>query len=269
MRKESNYRNYNRKSLMIERGITLISLVITIIILKILSGVAINLSLGENEIFERAKEARDEYLSFAEEEQKDLNELYEQLGIENLPENTPETPQEIGKREALKDGWGQEIVIYTSTENGQEVTGFTKVAIVYAVSVGNGETVSKNFWYVGGTLDTGVIISDNEEDKYDGKTDKTVYDYTRRLKGNQFVWIPCNTWNGIKQTNITLGDSWWDTTIPKAELSQIEKYGGFYVARYEVGLASTILEFTETQTSTGSNKIYNKEGVPQSKAGIS
>ncbi len=55
-------------------------------------------------------------------------------------------------------------------------------------------------------------------------------------------------------------------TTPKSEFIQIEKYDGFYIARYEAGLASTISEFTETQT--GSNQIYNKEGIPQSKASI-
>ncbi len=260
------------------KGITLISLVITIIVLLIIAGITINLSLGENGLFGRAKEARDKYLVSAEEEQRELNELYKQLGIENLPENTQENPQEIGKEVALKDGWGTQNVKYINTQNGMEVKDLTKVATVYAVSVGNGDTVPvpKGFWYVGGTLDTGVIISDNEEDKYDGKIDKTTYEYTRSLKGNQFVWIPCSaneykkydTWNGILQTNKTLGNNWWDTTTPEAELIQIEKYSGFYVARYEAGLASTISEFTEVQIHTGQNQIYNKAGIPQSKAGI-
>ena len=43
------------------QGITLIALVITIIVLLILAGVAINLSLGENGIFNRAKEAKIKY----------------------------------------------------------------------------------------------------------------------------------------------------------------------------------------------------------------
>ena len=43
------------------KGITLIALVITIIVLLILAGVAINLSLGENGIFNRAKEAKIKY----------------------------------------------------------------------------------------------------------------------------------------------------------------------------------------------------------------
>lgn len=270
------------------KGMTLISLVITIIILIILAGVTINLSLGENGLFASVKEAKDKYLASAEDEQRALNELYKELGIENLPENTPENQQEIGIEVALKDGWGQETVTYTNTKNGVEVTGLTKVATVYAVSVGNGDTVPvpKGFYYVGGTLENGVIISDNADDRYqynpetkkekDTSLDKTTYEYTRNLKGNQFVWIPCSTsgykksdtWNEKKQTNTSLGSTWWDTTTPKAELSQIEKYGGFYIARYEAGLASTISEFDETQIHTGSNQIYNKEGVPQSKAGI-
>ena len=42
-------------------AITLIALVITIVILIILAGVAVNLSLGENGIFNRAKTAREQY----------------------------------------------------------------------------------------------------------------------------------------------------------------------------------------------------------------
>ena len=53
------------------------------------------------------------------------------------------------------------------------------------------------------------------------------------------MWVPCDTSNYVKK-------SWgkqnaeWDTTTPKPELTQIEKYGGFYVGRYEAGLASNI-----------------------------
>ncbi|MCI8362568.1 MAG: hypothetical protein HFJ41_05530, partial [Clostridia bacterium] len=43
------------------QAITLISLVITIIILIILAGVAVNLSIGNNEIFTRAKQAKELY----------------------------------------------------------------------------------------------------------------------------------------------------------------------------------------------------------------
>ncbi len=44
------------------RGITLIALIITIIILLILAGVTINLTIGENGIFKAAKNAGKNYM---------------------------------------------------------------------------------------------------------------------------------------------------------------------------------------------------------------
>ena len=180
------------------------------------------------------------------------------ISNENLPENTLENPQEIVSQVLPKTNWNIETVT--------------------AISVGNGETVPVpiGFYYVGGDLNTGVIISDNEEDKYDGTTDKTSWEYTTSLKGNQFVWIPCKeeeykkceVWNGITQKSGSLANSEWDRTTYTSELPQIRKYEGFYVARYEAGLANTITEFTSTQVWTGSNQVYNLEGKPQSKAGI-
>ena len=41
-----------------ENGITLIALVITIIVLIILAGIAISMTIGENGIFTKAKEAK-------------------------------------------------------------------------------------------------------------------------------------------------------------------------------------------------------------------
>ena len=77
------------------------------------------------------------------------------------------------------------------------------------------------------------------------------------MQGNQFVWIPCSkdeykkcdTWNGTKQTNGTLAGANWDTTTQKSESIQIEKYGGFYVGRYEAGLG--VAETTENQKTYG------------------
>ena len=40
-----------------EKGITLIALVVTIIVLLILAGVALNLTIGQNGIFTRAQDA--------------------------------------------------------------------------------------------------------------------------------------------------------------------------------------------------------------------
>ncbi len=44
-----------------QKGITLVALVITIVVLIILAGVAISLTLSQNGIFNKAKEGRDNY----------------------------------------------------------------------------------------------------------------------------------------------------------------------------------------------------------------
>ena len=185
---------------------------------------------------------------------------------EKLPENNKDNPQDAGKEVALKAGWGEETTAVVKTSDGTEVTGLTKVSTVYAVSVGNGETipVPKGFFYVGGTIDTGVIISDNEADKYDGKTDKTTHEYATKLKGNQFVWIPC-TKDEYKKINFGMQNmASWDMETNTAEEEQISKYGGFYVGRYEAGVSTLDEEtntFKESVTFTNNKSLFSAVGI--------
>ena len=53
-----------------QKGITLVALVITIVVLIILAGVAISLTLSDNGIFNKAKQARDNYQAAQQEEEK-------------------------------------------------------------------------------------------------------------------------------------------------------------------------------------------------------
>ena len=257
-----------------EKGVTLIALAVTVTVMLILAGVGINSALGENGFITRAQnEKQKQEASQSEQEEKMqilANEYESSVSKENeLPENTKQNPQPAGTEVRLKDSWGTETTKIIKTSNGQEATEITRVATVYAVSVGDGENVPvpKNFYYVGGNLSNGVIISDNSDDKYEAGKDKTTYDYTTSLKGNQFVWIPCERKNYVK-TDWGKQSAEWDNTTSASEYAQIDKYGGFYVARYEAGLASTIAEFMTNQTHTGSNQVYNLNGIPQSKAGI-
>ena len=73
------------------KGITLIALVITIVVLLILAGVSINLLLGDNGIITKAKEAKDSYSKSAVKEKVGflLNEYkmpWEQIGIIGVSE---------------------------------------------------------------------------------------------------------------------------------------------------------------------------------------
>ena len=147
-----------------------------------------------------------------------------------------------------------------------EVSKVTEVATVYPVSVGDGETVPvpKGFFYVGGSIKSGVIISDNEADKYDGKTDKTTHEYAAKLKGNQFVWIPC-TINEYTKIDFGMQNmSSWDRETNAAEKEQIEKYGGFYVGRYEAGVSTLDEEtgtFKDSVIFNNSASLYNPVGT--------
>ena len=63
------------KRILKERGITLIALVITIVVLLILAGVSINAIFSENGIIKRAKDAQNKMDQAVENDQKGINEL--------------------------------------------------------------------------------------------------------------------------------------------------------------------------------------------------
>ena len=293
-----------------KKGITLIALIITIVILLILAGITIAQLTGHG-LFEKAKLAAEEakYANAAEKVKLAVNASYDDTGTindemlknnlndidgikpkvtvvtydlkvtvdgyefliskygqvtalgrnEGLPENTPQT--EAGTQVALKEGWGTETTRYIKISDGTEIKGLEKVATVYAVSDGKGNSIPipYGFYYVGGNLDTGVVISDNETDKYDGKTDKTEHNYATQLKGNQFVWIPCSIEN-YKKINWGKENAKWDMETNIGEYNQVEKYGGFYVGRYEAGVSTlneTTGKFEDSVTFSNGVSLFN------------
>ncbi len=85
-------------------------------------------------------------------------------------------------------------------------------------------------------------------------------------KGNQFVWVPVDN----KESGYIieeLEENTWDDDLPKAvedEKVQIIKYGGFYIARYEAGVA----EYMQVDNTNINSMANNKIGVPVSKSGV-
>lgn len=116
------------------KGITLISLVVTIIILLILAGVTIATLMGENGIIKRAGQAKEEYEKAQIAEQESLNELEKQLEDYNkgLPDNTKDT--EAGTEVKIPSEWYSTTSAYVSTEDGSVVKKAVKVAIVTAIA---------------------------------------------------------------------------------------------------------------------------------------
>ena len=84
-----------------ERGITLIALIITIIILLILAGTTINTIFGENGIIKMAQKAKNETERASEETEEQLNELIQQLG--NSENNQKEIDIEITKKKVTSN----------------------------------------------------------------------------------------------------------------------------------------------------------------------
>ena len=225
------------------KAITLVALIITIIILLILAGVSLSMVLGENGLINKAQSSVDKYKESSENEQVFLN---------NVEEYIKYKWQAPGTKVDLLDGWNKDTVDAVLDDKKNIIP------------------VPKNFYYVGGNLDNGVIISDDPADAYDGTTDKTTWEYTTSLVGNQFVWIPCTEEEYHKTDwGSSYVEGGYDKTGPnQAEINKVKKYNGFYVARYEAGLADTITEYKGNQINNATNSPgYNVDGVPKSKAG--
>ena len=134
----------------------------------------------------------------------------------------------------------------------------------------DGVKIPAGFYYVGGTKTSGIVISDNVNDKDKYKNKAVV---GTDLLGNQYVWIPCTTDNtssdlqytrtewGVEvdgnsraikdeltltDASVTYSDSDTANGINadvskeivaqiKAEKASVAQYGGYYIGRYEVG----------------------------------
>ena len=102
------------KSIKEKRGITLIALAVTIVVILILAGVTIDVTLGDKGILNKSKEATDRINNLVKEDEAELNELLNELNetmdsnwnnnIE-IPDPEPEKPTKI------EDEYGNEVTI--------------------------------------------------------------------------------------------------------------------------------------------------------------
>ena len=198
-----------------KKGITLVALVVTIVVLLILAGVSINLVLGNNGIIAKAKDAE---TKFAEASQNDLK------GMNGL----------VSEMEGALAGNGS-----TGSGSGNGNTGsgnnfVTKnTEVTYPggnVWIPEGFKISKDS---ASTVQGGVVIEDKD--------------------GNQFVWVPVATLADYKRTWYAGNDSFsiYSEALPEDEKTSVERYKGFYIGRYEVGDK----ENTEAKTLRSSNDV--------------
>ena len=181
------------------KGITLVALVVTIVVLLILAGVSINLVLGNNGIIAKAKDAE---TKSAEASQNDLK------GMNGL----------VSEMEGALAGNGS-----TGSGNGNGNTG----------SGNNFVTKNTEVTYPDGKvwIPEGFRISRDSAEKVQGGV------VIEDKDGNQFVWVPVATLADYKRTWYTGEGSFsnYSEALPEDEKTSVERYKGFYIGRYEAG----------------------------------
>ena len=231
-----------------KKGITLISLAVTVVVLLILVGVSINLVLGNNGIIVKAREAQKKS---AEASQNDL------IGMNELTQQLEEVLNENG------GGSGTDIKVPAE-------------ATVETAPYFPDNTFTKKE----GTIDAGLVIQDTKGNEYVwvvvprttavyattglGKTTFTDADYINietDLKNYTSIYR-----NGTNYSDIWYADDknegWLSETEYKAlknkMLKSVYENGGFYVGRYEAG----IIENRTGEPGTNSDGKYTIEGMP-------
>ena len=247
-RKESKFASKN------SRGITLIALVVTIVVLIILATVSILAVFGDNGIIARAQTAKDTHEAGKADETNTLDDYASYIGNYldgkggNSGGNDTPTNPTAGTTVAKPGTW-------TSSQ-------------VTPIADGNGGTVPlpSGFHYVGGDISTGLVISDKQNDTLDA---------SGTSMGNQFVWIPVSSEADLTRTNFDTTTGQPTTAVstnytePYANgysteaseyntmRTQVLKYGGFYIGRFEAGINSTTLRTKVTTNQT----VVCKKGV--------
>ena len=202
--KKSARRNYSN-----QKGITLIALVVTIVVLLILAGVSVNAIFSENGIIKRAKDAQNKMDQAAENDQKGINELSNWLDSKingNSGGNT------TGGNTTGGDDTSTTQKI--STLVGKVVDKNTKAEDAY----GNKITIPKGFKVLAnGTAKESASYT------YSGDNIPAVQDgivIENGTDGNQFVWVPVGT---IKNKDGSTN------TITLGRYSNFAKQNGTYV----------------------------------------
>ena len=211
------------------KGITLVALVVTIVVLLILAGVSINLVLGNNGIIAKAKDAETKSAEASQNDLKGMNGLVSEM--EGALAGNGSTGSGSGNGNT---GSGNNFV----TKNTEVTYPDGKVWIPEGFKIAKGSA---------STVQGGVVIEDKD--------------------GNQFVWVPVATLADYKRTWYTGDDSFssYSEALPEDEKTSVERYKGFYIGRYEAGdkestVAKTLRssnDVTKTVTIKANQAPYN------------
>ena len=231
-----------------KKGITLVALVVTIVVLLILAGVSINLVLGNNGIIAKAKDAETKSAEASQNDLKGMSDLEDemdkQLGTYDPLKKIPTKTLEEAKVDFVKEKTKVEF----SDGNVIIPEGF-KIADVPASKVRDG-----------------IVIEDKDGKQFVWVPVATIADYKRTAYSNSVATKETDTaTNSIKINDSSSNSNYFTEALPEDEKASVERYKGFYIGRYEAGdkenteaktLRSSI-DVTKTVTIKANQAPYN------------
>ena len=203
------------------KGITLIALVVTIIILLILAGISINMLTGQNGILNRAQEAKEKTEIAQEDENKKVQEYEDIINnyTGNLPTGGGTTPYLPGNTFFYKEG-NLSTGLVIQDKNNNEYVWVEVPTTIYDNEIYNGNGANKP-----------NLSTDWEKIK------NCLKEYTKDYSDENY--------NDTNSNGIYTEDY-------KNMLKSIYENGGFWIGRYEVGV-ETEKNFRKEYTSVTSN----------------
>ncbi len=249
--KKCNYKIDRKKEK--EKGITLVALVITVVVMLILAGVAIAAVVDGDGLFSKTRQAAETYENATRNEgdtiQSMINQIDEYLGEKNPPVNEEPIVNPINQ-----------IVSVNQTYSGGTTGSYNAPIIPKGFApVNEGNAI----WGSADGYQKGLVITDGVTG-----TEST---------GNEFVWVPVDgtnvtfarqDWRNSEGKLLTYpadttigedtGTQYTETVLPAIETS-VTKNGGFYIARYEAGLPDG--EPSSSVAIDGTVKPVSKQGA--------
>ncbi len=254
------------RGLKTKQGITLIALVITVIVMLILAGVAINLTVGDNGIFKKSDEGAKIYKNAANNEATSLNGIDKEMG--DLLEQY---------QNGSKPGKPGANGIYTqnSTINGGKAEAFNpeipkgfKPVNVDTANWGDGTNPPTEE-----AVKAGLVIEDEEGNQFvwiavDGteiELKRYVFTTTGEIDTTLTKTEPTDGLKGYEAQNPTVERLKGDTSVASTNAidiegfrTSVEEHGGYYIARYEASYGTD--KKPNSKVSTGEPATSN--GAP-------
>ena len=218
------------------RGITLIALVITIIVLLILAGVSISMLTGQNGILTQAQNAKQTTEESTEKEKRQLSQVEASTHLENYD--------------------------YTDAEENTAT-----IPAGFAVSNVEGENlVSKGLVIIGTTGNEYVWIpcttDSNDTNKLQYKREETAWGIE---DDNETTAIKDElTLTGVTPSEVEDGNGITTTVLNeiveqvKTEIASVDANGGYYIGRYETGNENNVAVIKQSPFLCN---FYHKKGA--------